>query len=90
MIPGYHVDLQKNEHHSTWFLELNPRGEVPCMKFGPGKVVSDSTRIIHYLEAHVPVDTHPPLVPCTSDTRLYQKHVYFVALLDEVRTREMA
>ena len=78
------MDLQNNEHHSTWFLEMNPRGEVPAMKFGPGRVISDSTRIIHHLEAHVPVDTHPALVPCTSDTRMYQKHVYFVAQLDSV------
>ena len=78
------MDLQNNEHHSTWYLELVPRGEVPALKFGPGKVMPDATRIIHHLEAHVPVDTHPALVPCTSDTRTYQKHLYFMALLDQV------
>ena len=25
---GYHVDLQRNEHLSPWYLEINPRGEV--------------------------------------------------------------
>ena len=41
--------------------------------------VTDSTRILHHLEASVPVDDHPALVPCTSDTKVYQRHVYFVA-----------
>ena len=46
--------------------------------------VTDSTRIMHHLEASVPVDDHPALVPCTSDTKMYQRHVYFVAMLDQV------
>ena len=46
--------------------------------------VTDSTRIVHHLEASVPVDDHPALVPCTSDTKVYQRHVYFVAMLDQV------
>ena len=33
----------------------------------------------------IPVNGHPALVPCTSDTRLYQKHVYFTALIDQVK-----
>ena len=45
--------------------------------------VTDSTRILHHLEASVPVDDHPALVPCTSDTKVYQRHVYFVAMLDQ-------
>ena len=47
--------------------------------------VTDSTRILHHLEASVPVDDHPALVPCTSDTKVYQRHVYFVAMLDQVK-----
>ena len=49
------------------------------------KIVTDSTRIIHTLESLISVDSHPQLVPCTADTANYQKHVYFTALLDEVR-----
>ncbi len=48
------------------------------------KIVTDSTRIIHTLEAKIPVDKYPQLVPCTSDTMDYQKYVYYTALLDEV------
>ena len=32
------------------FLDLNPRGEVPAIKFEE-KIVTDSTRIIHLLES---------------------------------------
>ena len=53
------------------------------MLMGTG-TVADSTRIMHHLEASVPVDDHPALVPCTSDTKVYQRHVYFVAMLDQV------
>ena len=60
------------------------------MKTDDGKVTSDSSRIVHLLESRVPVNDHPPLVPCTTDTRMYQKHVYFMALLDEVRRKKSA
>ena len=48
------------------------------------KIITDSTRIIHTLESRIPIDNHPQMVPCTSDTLSYQKHVYFTAQLDEV------
>ncbi len=48
------------------------------------KIVTDSTRIIHTLESKIPIDKYPQLVPCTSETLDYQKHVYYTALLDEV------
>ena len=58
------------------------------MGSGPAATTTtDSTRIMHLLEASVPVDDHPPLVPCTSDTKVYQRHVYFTAMLDQVKRR---
>eukprot|EP00095_Tigriopus_kingsejongensis_P003051 snap_masked-scaffold101_size371023-processed-gene-0.7 protein:Tk03051 transcript:snap_masked-scaffold101_size371023-processed-gene-0.7-mRNA-1 annotation:"sperm surface protein sp17" len=80
---GYHVDLQRNEHLSNWFLDLNPKGEVPVMKFD-NQVIVDSSRIIHHLEAHVPGETYPLLVPLSSETLLYQQYLYFAALLDNI------
>ena len=80
---------------ARWYLRINPRGEVPSMSIRDPtkdekdpdsiKIVTDSTRIIHTLESRVPIDAHPQLVPCTSDTVQYQKHVYYTALLDGVR-----
>lgn len=43
------VDLQKREQYETWFLKLNPRGEVPVLQ-DTGKVIPDSAHIIDYLE----------------------------------------
>lgn len=79
----YHVDFQRNEQLSKWFLELNPKGQVPVMKFD-NQVITDSTRIIHHLEAQVPTDLYHPLVPYSHETHLYQQYVYFTALLDQL------
>jgi hypothetical protein len=57
---------------------------VPSKSPNSVKIITDSTRILHTLESRVPIDLHPQLVPCTSDTVAYQKHVYYTALLDEV------
>ena len=43
------VNLPKNETQSPWFLKVNPRGEVPSMKFGD-EIVNDSEVICKYLE----------------------------------------
>ncbi|AKH41563.1 Glutathione S-transferase GST-6.0 [Croceibacterium atlanticum] len=43
----------KFEHHSDWFKEINPRGQVPAL-WDDGKVVTESTVICEYLE-----DAHP-------------------------------
>lgn len=43
------VNIAKGEQYQPWFLEINPRGEVPVLKDGI-KVIPDSARIIDYLE----------------------------------------
>lgn len=45
------VDLTKGEQYSSWFLELNPRGEVPVLQNG-AQIVPESRRILAYLEDH--------------------------------------
>lgn len=47
----YEVDVVNDEHFSEWFLELNPRGELPVLQSGL-LVVTGSTRILDYLEAN--------------------------------------
>lgn len=51
------VDITKGEQYSPWFLELNPRGEVPVLKVR-NEVIPDSTRIIDYLEYHLDQGDH--------------------------------
>lgn len=43
------INLANNEQYEPWFLRLNPKGEVPVLQ-DTGKIISDSTRIIDYLE----------------------------------------
>lgn len=45
----HNVNIAKAEQYQPWFLEINPRGEVPVLKDGV-KVIPDSARIIDYLE----------------------------------------
>lgn len=43
------VSLIAQEQYSSWFLKLNPCGEVPVLTDGV-KIIPDSVRIIEYLE----------------------------------------
>lgn len=43
------VDIIKGAQFEPWFLQINPRGEVPVLQ-DIGKIIPDSTRIIDYLE----------------------------------------
>lgn len=45
----HEVDITKGEQYQPWFLEINPRGEVPVLVDGV-KTIPDSARIIDYLE----------------------------------------
>lgn len=43
------VEISKGAQYQPWFLQLNPRGEVPVLQ-DTGKIIPDSARIIDYLE----------------------------------------
>ena len=55
------VNLMKGENREPWFLELNPRGQIPTLDDG-GMVVWDSLAILVYLarkyggEKWLPID----------------------------------
>ena len=55
------LDPRKFEHHSDWYKEINPRGQVPAL-WDDGKVVTESTVICEYLE-----DEHPTEVKLRPD-----------------------
>ncbi|XP_021181541.3 ganglioside-induced differentiation-associated protein 1 [Helicoverpa armigera] len=46
------VDITKGEQYSSWFLDINPRGEIPVLKV-KNEVIPDSTRILDYLEFYL-------------------------------------
>ena len=45
----YIIDLSNGEQYSSWFLNLNPKGNVPVLQDGCF-IVPDSAHIINYLE----------------------------------------
>lgn len=46
------VDIIQGEQYSSWFLEINPRGEIPVLKV-KNETIPDSTRILDYLEFYL-------------------------------------
>ena len=48
----YEIDTANGEQYSQWFLELNPKAEVPVLQNGQ-LVVPESGRIISYLENNI-------------------------------------
>lgn len=71
------VDIIRGEQYSSWFLEINPRGEIPVLKVS-NQVIPDSTRILDYLEFYL----DPGLIVYTSITFTYpwayKRGSYFV------------
>ncbi|XP_023209764.1 ganglioside-induced differentiation-associated protein 1-like [Centruroides sculpturatus] len=57
----YLVDL-KGEQYESWYMKMNPKGEVPVLKDGE-KVISDSSQINDYLEEKYSNENHPSLIP---------------------------
>ena len=92
---SFNVDLSKGEQFSKWFLKINPKAEVPVLTIkDPSrdprdprhlKILTDSTRIMHSVDAKFAGDLPTPnLVPASSDTLAYQHHVYFTAIFDQI------
>ncbi|XP_014368895.1 ganglioside-induced differentiation-associated protein 1 isoform X1 [Papilio machaon] len=74
------VDITKGEQYSPWFLELNPRGEVPVLKVR-NEVIPDSTRIIDYLEYHLDQEL-TPIINVSRDSKVMKNINHFRDLLE--------
>ncbi|XP_065075639.1 ganglioside-induced differentiation-associated protein 1 [Ochlerotatus camptorhynchus] len=64
----YEIDVANDEHFSEWFLELNPRGELPVLQKGL-LVVPGSSPILAYLEENYPKDK-PLKLPRTAGGKI--------------------
>ncbi|XP_038223287.1 ganglioside-induced differentiation-associated protein 1 isoform X2 [Zerene cesonia] len=62
------IDITKGEQYSSWFLEINPRGEIPVLKVN-NSIIPDSTRILDFLEFHLNQET-PPLINLSTDSKV--------------------
>ena len=74
---GRIVNMQGQETQSSWFLEMNPKGEVPVLKVGE-KIVNGSDNIMNYLEEEK-LGTKS-LFP--KDSSSAKKHQYWVSKLE--------
>lgn len=76
---GRVVNLMGNETQSSWYLQINPKGEVPSMKVG-NDVVNGSDKILDYIETNKLGNRS--LYPTNPD--LLSKHNHFYAKLDDL------
>ncbi|XP_017129472.1 ganglioside-induced differentiation-associated protein 1 isoform X1 [Drosophila elegans] len=58
----YVVDLCNGEQYSNWFLNLNPKGDVPVLQDG-AFVIPNSTHIVSYVESKFRGGIHRSLKP---------------------------
>ncbi|XP_046397159.1 ganglioside-induced differentiation-associated protein 1 isoform X2 [Ischnura elegans] len=79
------VMIRKGEQYQPWFLQINPRGEVPVLKDGV-KIIPDSSRIIEYLEDNFSNGGSRRLVPLDMGPEVRQKVMHFRTILDQLPT----
>lgn len=77
---GIRLNPAKFEHHSDWFKEINPRGQVPALvddSYPGGRVITESTVICEYLEDKYPtgVKLRPDDFADRADMRVWTKWV---------------
>ncbi len=49
-IPQTELDLFKGEHRTPEFRSLNPRGQLPALELGDGRVLAETVAICRYLD----------------------------------------
>ena len=76
---GHIVNLPGKETQSPWFLQINPKGEVPAMKHGD-IVISGSDNIMNYLENDKLGDRS--LFP--KEAANFKKHKYWMSKLEHL------
>ncbi|KAF2899502.1 hypothetical protein ILUMI_06674 [Ignelater luminosus] len=80
------VNIQKGEQYESWFLKLNPRGEVPVLQ-DTGKIIPDSARIIDYLEDNFSNGDTPRVIPMDQGAEVRQKVTHFRHIIDQLPVR---
>lgn len=48
------ISLKRGEHRTPEYLAINPKGQVPALQFGPGRVLTETPAILSWIAA-----THP-------------------------------
>ncbi|KOB73005.1 Ganglioside-induced differentiation-associated-protein, partial [Operophtera brumata] len=74
------VDITRGEQYSSWFLEINPRGEIPVLKV-KNETIPDSTRILDYLEFYLDPEL-TPLLNVSNDSKVIRNINKFRELIE--------
>ncbi|XP_031616589.1 ganglioside-induced differentiation-associated protein 1 [Contarinia nasturtii] len=77
----YEVDVSNGEQCSNWFMQMNPKMDVPVLQ-NDMLVVPSSNQIIHYLEANF-VEKHPTLLP-TQNRNLLNKVIFLNRKISQI------
>lgn len=77
----YEVDVSNGEQFSNWFMQMNPKMDVPVLQ-NDTLIVPSSNQIIGYLEANF-VDTHPALLP-TEDRNLFKQIIFLHRKISQI------
>ncbi|CAG9793886.1 unnamed protein product [Diatraea saccharalis] len=74
------IEITKGEQYSSWFLDINPRGEIPVLKLN-NEIIPDSSRIIDYLESNFDPE-NPSLINVSSDKKVLERINKFRDLIE--------
>ena len=75
------VDVEKHEDGSVppWFMEINPRGEVPVLQLDDGSIMTESAAIMIYVADLYPRVGLAPAATKASRAQYLRWMVYFAA-----------
>lgn len=79
----YELDVTNGEQYSDWFLELNPKGELPVLQDGV-LIVPESAKILNYLEENFTSENNVRLIPKIIDEHVLQRIYHFRLILDKL------
>jgi len=64
------LDFLAQEQQQDWFLQINPKGEVPTLVTPSGKILTDSAAILVYLAGKI----KPEAAYCSTDVEEPGRH----------------
>ncbi|XP_067643526.1 ganglioside-induced differentiation-associated protein 1 [Eurosta solidaginis] len=79
----YAIDLANGEQYSTWFLNINPKGDVPVLQDGIF-VIPGSSHIIGYVENKYRGDIHNALRPRCNNPAEFKKIEFFESIINNL------
>ncbi|XP_004519073.1 ganglioside-induced differentiation-associated protein 1 [Ceratitis capitata] len=79
----YAIDLANGEQYSAWFLNLNPKGDVPVLQDGTF-VIPNSNHIISYLDNKFRKDVHGVLKPRGNNVDEFKKMEFYENIISQL------